>query len=223
MVELQFGTGGDDAKNFVDELANVYLLYAAKKGLKTEILGRKPGNISIQVSGTGVWDAFKNEIGKHQVQRCPPNERHGRMHTSIISVGVLRLFDYKDKPLKESELETITQRGSGAGGQNQNKVNSAVRLKHLPTDLSVFINGRDQYQNKRKALEILTSRVNEHLYNVAHAAQSALKKEQMGDGDRTGKIRTYNFKNSLIHDHKLNKKTTQVKEVMKGNLDILLK
>lgn len=223
IVELQFGTGGDDAKTFVDELADVYLLYAAKKGLKTEVLGRKPGNISIQVSGTGVWDAFKNEMGKHQVQRCPPNERHGRVHTSIISVGVLRLFSFKDKPLNEAELEMQTQRGSGPGGQNRNKVDSAVRLRHIPTGITVFIDGRDQWQNKRKAYEILTARVNSHFYEIAQAAHSATKKEQMGDGGRTGKIRTYNFKNSLVHDHRLEKKTTQVKEIMKGNLDILLK
>jgi peptide chain release factor 1 len=223
IVELKFGEGGADSKAFVDEMTSVYLLYAAKKNLETEILSSKDGNISIQISGKNVWEAFKNEIGKHQVQRIPPNERNGRAHTSIIVVGVYKLFEFEDKPLNESDLEIQTQRGSGPGGQHRNKTDSAVRMKHIPTGITVFIDGRDQAQNKSKALQILTGRVNGYYYELARAAYSSEKKEQMGDSGRTGKVRTYNFKTSLVHDHRLDKKTYNIKEIMKGNLDLILK
>jgi len=133
----------------------------------------------------------------------------------------MKIFNFEGKPLKDDDLEIKCQTGSGAGGQNQNKVASAVRMKHIPTGLSVFITGRDQGQNKSKALEILTSRVNDLLYERAHSIHAANRKEQIGDAGRTGKIRTYNFFKNLVHDHNFDKKTTQIKEIMKGNLDIL--
>jgi peptide chain release factor 1 len=175
----------------------------------------------MQVSGENPWRVFRNEIGKHVVQRCPETERGSRRHTSVIAVGVLPLFDYRDQPLRESDLETITQRKGGPGGQHRNKTDSAVRMKHIPTGLTVFIDGRDQSQNKSKALQILTSKVNNYYYEQAQRTHSANRKEQIGDAGRTGKIRTYNFIESRVVDHRLGKKTNRIKEVMKGNLDEL--
>jgi peptide chain release factor 1 len=221
VVEIRAGEGGDDSKMFVEELMSVYLLYAAKKGLTAEILSTKDGNVSIQVSGAGVWNAFKNEIGKHQVQRIPPTERNGRRHTSIVAVGVLPLFEFKGKPLNEADIEIHCQRGSGPGGQNRNKVNSCVRMKHLPTGLQVMIDGRDQNQNKNKALEILTSRVNTHFFDIAQAAHSADKKEQMGNSARGDKVRVYDYKRNCAEDVRTGK-STDIKRFLKGNLDLLM-
>lgn len=135
----------------------------------------------------------------------------------------MKIFNFEGKPLKDQDLEIKCQTGSGPGGQNVNNVHSAVRMKHIPTGLSVFITGRDQGQNKSKAKQILTTRVNDLLYEQAHSAHAAVRKDQIGDGGRTGKIRTYNFFKNIVHDHNLDKKTTQVKEIMKGNLDLILK
>lgn len=202
-------------------MATIYKYYAAKKSLRFEEIASEYGHVCLQVSGIGVWEAFKNEIGKHQVQRIPPNEKHDRRQTSIVAVGVMKIFNFQGKPLRDQDLEIKCQTGSGPGGQNQNNVHSAVRMKHIPTGLSVFITGRDQGQNKSKAREILTSRVNDLLYEQAHCAHAAARKDQIGDAGRTGKIRTYNFFKNIVHDHRTSKKTTNIKEIMKGNLDIL--
>ncbi len=223
IIEIRAGEGGEDSKSFVDELATVYLSYANKKNLKTNILNAKSGHISIEISGENVWNIFKHEAGKHQVQRIPPNERNDRTHTSVVVVGIIKLFDFKEKTLNMSEVEVQTQRGSGPGGQHRNKTDSAVRMRHKPTGITVFIDGRDQSQNKRKAFEILSMRVNTHYYEQARSAYSAEKKDQIGNGDRTGRIRTYNFKNNFIYDHRTGIKTSNVKEIMKGRLDLLYK
>lgn len=143
------------------------------------------------------------------------------MHTSAVAVGVFRLFDFTNKPLNEKDLEITTQRGSGPGGQHRNKTDSAVRIKHIPTGITVFIDGRDQHQNKKKALKILTSRVNTFYYEKAQLEYSSSKKLQLGNTDRTGSIRTYNFKNNVVINNLTGFKTSRLKEVMKGNFDLL--
>jgi peptide chain release factor 1 len=136
-------------------------------------------------------------------------------------VGVLPLFEFKGKPLNEAEIEVTTQKGKvRAGGQNANKVNSAVRAKHLPTGLSVFINGRDQHQNKSKALEILTAKVNHHLHEKAHSRYAAEKKDQLGNSCRGEKIRIYDFKRNCAEDTRSGK-SINLKAFTKGNLDLL--
>ena len=182
----------------------------------------------LKVMGRNVWQAFKNEPGKHVVQRVPPTERSGRWQTSVISVAVLPLPPERAlEPLQEKDLEITTQTGKQkAGGQNVNKVASAVRMKHKPTGLSVFINGRDQGQNKKEALHVLTARVNQLRLDKNSSDYDNLRTGQMkGIGDKLGgrgdKIRTYNFIKSRVVDHRLGVKTGNIKEVMKGNLTIL--
>jgi peptide chain release factor 1 len=222
-VEIQFGEGGDDSKTFVHELLATYCKYAERCCLTFELLGSTNGHVVVRFAGKNVWKAFQHESGKHCVQRFPPSEKKGRRHTSMISVAVLPLPPKLAlSSLPNDELEVKTQGGSGPGGQHQNKTDSAVRMTHKPTGLQVFINGRDQQRNRREALRILTAKVCERLQSQQAAAYDAKRKSQMGSGGRGDKIRTYNFIDSRVVDHRLGKKTKQIKRVMKGELDLLL-
>jgi peptide chain release factor 1 len=176
--------------------------------------------MTLRFAGPGVWKAFENEPGKHVVQRVPPTERNGRRHTSVVSVAVLPILSgYPSIP--ENEIEIITQRGHGPGGQNQNKVESAVRARHKPTGLHVFINGRDQGQNKKEAIRILSAKVQEFYCQKKENVESVERVRQMGGGGRSGKVRTYNFLDSRVTDHRLGKKTNQIEKIMKGNFNLL--
>jgi peptide chain release factor 1 len=223
ILEVRSGEGGDDSKLFVHELAAAYIKYAQSKGLKPDQIAVADGHLVLKVSGSGVWQTFRNEPGKHCVQRCPPTERNSRRHTSIVVVAVLPLPDEaSDDPLDQRDVDVKTQGGSGPGGQHQNKTDSAVRMTHRPTGIQVFINGRDQQRNRRDALRILTAKVNER-FDLSQTAQYAAKrKDQIGDGGRSNKVRTYNFVDSRVVDHRLRKRTKQIKQVMKGHLDLLL-
>jgi len=221
IVDIQGGEGGEDSKLFTEDLFSIYVKWADSKNLHCEILEYEVGKIVAQFSGPGVWDAFKNEAGKHCVQRIPPTETKGRKQTSYLSVGVLMMPPEKDlTPLNESEIEVKTQCGHGAGGQHQNKTESAVRMTHLPTGIQVFINGRKQKDNRRVAMRILTVRVREFLHEQQQGNYDQIRKNQM-DGGRAGKVRTYNFMEGRVVDHRLNKKTGKIKDIMKGKLDIL--
>lgn len=223
ILEIQHGEGGDDSKIFVDELFSAYLKYAQSLGFKAELLLSQEGHIVAQICGSGVGKAFCHESGKHVVQRVPPTESNGRRQTSVISVGVLPIPpDNTVQALPEHELEITTTKGTGPGGQNKNKVESAVRIVHLPTKISVFIDGRDQGANKREARRIITARVNEVRKIEANAEYAAYKRKQMGDGGRGDKVRTYNFICSRVVDHRLGTKTGDIKGVMKGNFKKLL-
>ena len=228
LLEIHGGEGGDDSKLFVTDLKDAYLKYAANKRLNAEVLTDELGHVVIKIIGRGVWSAFQHEPGKHVVQRVPPTERNGRRQTSILTVAVVPLPpEDSQEALRDKDLETIYQTGKQkAGGQNVNKVASAVRLKHKPTGLSVFINGRDQHKNYYEARRILTFRVNERQRLLVEGEYAANRRSQMmGQGDRVGgrgdKVRTYNFIQSRVVDHRLKRKTANVKEVMKGNFGIL--
>jgi peptide chain release factor 1 len=176
----------------------------------------------VKIDGPGAGKAFAYEPGKHCVQRISPTETKGRKHTSMVVVGVLPLKEDADlEPLKDDELEVLCQRGHGKGGQHQNTTCSQVRMKHLPTGLSVVINGRDQFSNKREALKILTARVHEHKANAVDSDYSAIRRAQLADGGRSNKVRTYNFLKSTITDHRLDKKTGNVKGFMNGKFEVL--
>ena len=208
----------------MEELFAAYLKYSRLLGFKEELLHNDFGHIVAKISGEGVGEAFKNEPGKHCVQRVPPTESKGRKQTSIVIVGVLPIKDDTGfEPLKDEDLDITCQTGHGKGGQHQNKTASAVRMRHIPTGLAVFINGRDQHSNKREALKILTAKVNELRLAEIDADYAAIRKSQLGDGGRSNKIRTYNFMESRVVDHRLDKKTGNIKGIMRGEFDILFK
>lgn len=224
-MELRGGEGGEDSKLFVEDLFSAYMKYSESLGFKSEILDSDFGHIVAKVAGNGVGEAFKNEIGKHVVQRIPPTESKGRKQTSIVVVGILPIKDDLDiEPLKSEDLEVICQRGSGPGGQNKNKTDSAVRMKHMPTGISVFIcNERSQQSNKYEALKILTAKVNEAKFLESNSNYSEIRKNQLGDGGRSDKIRTYNFLESRVVDHRLGTKTGNIKAIMKGEFKLLFR
>jgi peptide chain release factor 1 len=208
---------------FARSLLAAYLRYARELGLETDLVYDSDSAWSIQVTGKNCWECFSGEAGKHIVQRVPPTESKGRRHTSTVSVAVMQLRQIVDssKPLPSADVEIITQRGHGKGGQNVNKIESAVRAIHKPTGISVFINGRDQYRNKQLALEILQSRIIEREREFIHDEHNRLKAAQLGYGTRSGKLRTYNFINSYVLDHQTGKKTHRIEDVMKGRFDLL--
>jgi peptide chain release factor 1 len=222
IVEIKFGEGGADAKAFVRELAAAYLRYGSNRGFAAEALAEEDGHVILQFQGEGAADAFRHEPGKHCVQRVPPGEGNGRRHTSMVSVAVLPVLAVGPREeLPEKDLTIKTQCGHGPGGQHQNKTASAVRMTHRPTGLQVFINGRDQHANRREALKVLTARVRAYHREREQAELDAARKQQLGDGGRGNKVRTYNFIDSRVVDHRLGVRTRNVKEVMRGRLDLL--
>lgn len=186
------------------------------------MLDLENGHVVAKITGTDAGKKFKHETGKHIIQRIPPTENKGRKQTSVVAVAILPLPpDSTFKPLPEDELETITQRGHGPGGQNINKVASAVRMKHIPTGIQVFINGRDQIHNRKEALKILTTKVNDYVQNKEQSLYSRMRKELM-DGSRGNKIRTYNLLEHRITDHRTNKKISNVDAILKkGQFELL--
>ena len=220
-----FGTGGDDSKIFCDELLDAYSKYAKNLKLETVLLQNSFGHKILQVSGPNAVKAFENETGGHTVQRVSPTEAKGRRHTSIVSVAVLPLPPEKDeKSLNSNDLDITFQTGrQKSGGQNVNKVASACRCVHKPSGLSVFINGRDQHSNKRDAIRILTVRVNQQKNDKQEQDYGRIRKEHLGNGNRGEKRRTYCFIDSRVTDHILGTKTSNIKEVMKGNFKLLWK
>lgn len=201
-----------------------YEKYAIRFGLNVSLLDWDEGHIVAKISGDNAGRYFRYESGKHVVQRVPPTEHNGRKQTSVIVVAILPLPpEQKMKPLPPNELDTITQTGKQrAGGQNANKVASAVRMKHIPTGIQVFINGRDQVHNRREALKILTARVNDYYQNKEQSVYVKMRKELM-DGNRGNKIRTYNLLENRVVDHRFNKKVSNPDIVLKkGQFELLI-
>lgn len=175
-----------------------------------------------KISGKDVWQHFRRETGQHCIQRVPPTENKGRKQTSFVCVAVLPLPPEKElKPLADKDLEITCTQGSGPGGQHRNKTASAVRMKHKPTGLLVFIDGRCQHANKREALRILSARVHEFEQANKNKAYQDHRDSRMGDGGRGDKIRTYNLAESRLVDHRNGKKSSDVKSFMKGHIEIL--
>ena len=198
-----------------------YIRYAQFLGFACEIVYDSDSSWSLKITGDKCWEHFRHESGKHVVQRVPPTESRGRRHTSIVSVAVLNLKPQTETSLPSDEVEIIAQRGHGKGGQHQNKVSSAIRAVHKPTGIRVFINGRDQYQNKQLALQILAAKVAEMKREAIAQEHNRAKVEQLGFGTRSGKSRTYNFVNGFAIDHRTGRKTHRIEEVMKGKFDLL--
>ncbi len=224
ILEIQFGEGGEDSKLFVSDLYNAYSKYAKRLGFKIDPLESSNGHIKAVIEGVGVDQAFEHESGKHCIQRVPPTETKGRVQTSIVSVAILPVKQQVEIVIEDKDLEITTQGGHGPGGQHQNKTESAVRMKHIPTGIEVFINGREQHSNKRKAFNIIKERVTALYQETADAEYNEVRKVQRDGGGRANKIRTYNFVKDRAVDHRFNVKCGNVKTLIeKGRFDRLLK
>lgn len=207
----------------MDDLLSAYLKYAKSLGFKSDLIFSDNGHATIKIIGNNVWKAFRYEPGKHCVQRIPPTESKGRAQTSIVSVAVLPIPPKIGTKLKSSDLKIERVNLGGKGGQHQNKTLSGCRMTHIPTGLKATINGRDYHSNEREAKRILAARVQELKQSKANANYSAKRVEQLGGGGRSDKVRTYNFIKSRVVDHNLGTKTRNIKQVMKGNFELLLK
>lgn len=229
ILEIRPGAGGDEAALFTDELFRAYALYASTQGWKVDILSRTEGNVGgakeviASIDGDKVYSRLKHESGVHRVQRVPKTETQGRVHTSTVTVAVLPEAEEVDVKINPNDLKIDVFRSSGAGGQSVNTTDSAVRITHLPTGTVVTCQDeRSQLKNKAKAMKVLYSRMKavEDEKMVKNASEARLS--QIGTGDRSERIRTYNFPQSRVTDHRIGLTVHQVDDVMKGSMQILI-
>ena len=226
-VEVRAGTGGDESALFAGDLARLYTRYAERQGWQVEAVSESPSELGgykevvLRVSGPGAYGRLRFESGGHRVQRVPATETQGRIHTSAATVAVMPEPDETEAiKLNPSELRIDTYRASGAGGQHINKTDSAVRVTHLPTGITAECqDGRSQHSNKAKALQVLTARLQEKDRSERAAKEAATRKGLIGSGDRSDRIRTYNFPQGRITDHRINLTLYKVLQVMEGDLD----
>ncbi|MEO6536342.1 MAG: peptide chain release factor-like protein [Candidatus Paceibacterota bacterium] len=219
VLELRAGAGGDEASLFASELRDMYLKYAEGKRWQA----RRIDDLTIEFSGTAAYEAFRYETGVHRVQRVPLTEKNGRIHTSTASVAVLPIRTKPKFEINMADIEMEFSRSGGAGGQNVNKVESAVRLIHKPTGIDVrSTSERSQLNNRLKALEILSAKL-ETLYEEEEAKKHAdLRSGQIGTGDRSEKIRTYNFPQDRVTDHRLKESWHNLPKIMLGGIDPII-
>ena len=229
ILEIRPGAGGDEAALFTDELFRAYALYAANQGWKVDIMSRTEGNVGgakeviASIEGDKVFSRLKHESGVHRVQRVPKTETQGRVHTSTVTVAVLPEAEEVDVKINPNDLQIDVYRSSGAGGQSVNTTDSAVRITHLPTGTVVTCQDeRSQLKNKAKAMKVLYSRMKavEDEKMVKNASEARLS--QIGTGDRSERIRTYNFPQSRVTDHRIGLTVHQLDDVMKGSMQILV-
>lgn len=223
ILEIRAGTGGDEASLFASELARMYQRYAQKRGWKFVILddGR---TFVARISGEGVYGDLKQEFGVHRVQRVPVTEKSSRVHTSTASVAVLPEVTATEVQINPQDLEVSFFRSSGPGGQNVNKVETAVRVLHKPTGIVVSSQAeRSQQRNRELAMDILRAKLYEQKQMEERAKVGGLRKEQVGSGERAEKIRTWNFPQDRITDHRLGKKFYGIENVLDGELDKIVK
>jgi peptide chain release factor 1 len=229
IIELRAGTGGDEAALFVGDCVRMYRLYADKKGWKYELISCAPAEVGgfkeyvMVLSGEGVHRFLQYEAGTHRVQRVPKTETQGRVHTSAITLAVLIEPDEEEEiQLDEKELRIDTMRSSGAGGQHVNTTDSAVRITHLPTNIVVFCQEeRSQHKNKQKAMRLLHAKVAEKERERKRQEIADMRSTQVGTGDRSERIRTYNFSQNRVTDHRIDLTLYNLDRIMEGELDAI--
>lgn len=227
IIELRAGTGGDEAAIFVGDCVRMYKQYADKKGWKYELLSCTPSEKGgfkeyvMSMSGHNVFRLMQYEAGTHRVQRVPETEAQGRVHTSAITVAVLLEPDEQEKiVLDERDLKIDTYRSSGAGGQHVNVTDSAIRITHIPTGTVVACQEeRSQHKNKEKAMRLLTAKIAEEVRLKAEREMASIRSTQVGSGDRSERIRTYNFSQNRVTDHRIDLTLYKLNLVMDGDLD----
>ncbi len=229
IMEIRPGTGGDEASLFARDLYEMYNRYAEKQHWKIEVMdfsGTEMGGIReaiLNVKGAGVWAKLGYEGGGHRVQRVPETESQGRVHTSAATVAVLPEAEEVDIEINPDDMIENVSCAGGPGGQNVNKVASAIRLEHVPTGIVVSMRDeRSQHKNRAKAYRILRSRLYEHYQAKANAERSSARKSMIGSGDRSQRIRTYNFPQNRVTDHRINLSLYSLDKVMMGELDDLV-
>jgi peptide chain release factor 1 len=226
ILEIRAGTGGDEAALFAGDLYRMYQRYAALRGWRLEPVSESEGTmggfkeIIAEVSGSGVYARMKFESGVHRVQRVPATETQGRIHTSAATVAILPLAQDVDVTVDDKDLKIETMRSQGAGGQHVNKTESAIRITHLPSGLVVFSQDqRSQHQNRAKAMQVLKSRLYDMERQKLDDARAADRKSKVGSGDRSERIRTYNFPQGRLTDHRINLTLYSLEKIAAGDLD----
>ncbi|MCD6706972.1 MAG: peptide chain release factor 1 [Thiobacillus sp.] len=229
-IEIRAGTGGDESALFAGSLLRMYTRYAERQGWKVEVVSENPGEVGgykeaiLRVVGHGAYSRLKFESGGHRVQRVPETESQGRIHTSACTVAVMPEADeVGEVGINPADLRIDTYRASGAGGQHINKTDSAVRITHLPTGLVVECqDDRSQHRNRAQAMSVLAARLKDREIQAQHAAEASTRKGLVGSGDRSDRIRTYNFPQGRITDHRINLTLYKIDAVMDGDLTELL-
>lgn len=228
ILEIRAGTGGDEAALFAGSLYRMYERYAASRGWRIEVVAASEGDVGgfkeiiASVSGKGVFAHMKFESGVHRVQRVPETEAGGRIHTSAATVAVLPEAEDVDIEIRNEDIRIDTMRASGAGGQHVNTTDSAVRITHIPTGIMVVSAEKSQHQNRARAMQILRARLYDMEREKAAGERSEARRLQVGSGDRSERIRTYNFPQGRITDHRINLSLYKLDRVMEGELDDII-